>query len=330
MDKKLYFIDNTVLNPYFNLALEEYLLTNKKAGDFLMLWQNENTVVIGINQNAYEEINQDFIAIHNTAVVRRTTGGGAVYHDLGNINFSFITALNETDGFTINDFTKPVIAALNEMGVKAQANGRNDITVDGQKISGNAQRIYKNRILHHGTLLFKPNIENMSGALNVDKRKFQSKSTKSVESRVTSISDYIKDADIGDFKAMLIKNLSAYFSLEKYNLGTDELNIVNRLAKSKYTDQNWTFRAVQPMNFHSSRRFSGGTISISLKIEDENITDCCINGDFMAVSDITPVEKALTGTKFTPKEIRNKIEALPLRNILGEISEDEFIDCIFK
>jgi lipoate-protein ligase A len=327
MNKKLYFIDNKTLNPYFNLALEEYLLTMKKT-DFLMLWQNDNTVVIGINQNAYEEINPEFIAKNKTTVVRRTTGGGAVYHDLGNINFSFITALDESGGFTINDFTKPVISALSKMGVSAEANGRNDITINNQKISGNAQRIYKNRILHHGTLLFKPDIANMSAALNVDKRKFESKSTKSVQSRVVSVSDYV-NSDISHFKAELIKNLAEYFSLTKYSLTADDLKSVNEL-KNKYSNPKWTFRAAQPMNFHSSKRFDGGTLEINLKVEDEFITSCRINGDFMAVSDITPLENALTGTKFLPFEIRNKIAGLPLKNILGGITADEFMECIEK
>ena len=236
MLNKLFFIDNRCTNPYFNLALEEYLLKNISDKSFMLLWQNDNTIVIGINQNAAEEINFDYVKENNITVVRRTTGGGAVYHDLGNINFSFITNLDEESGFTINDFVQPIIRALASMGITASADGRNDITVDGRKISGNAQRLYKNRILHHGTLLFDSNVKKISSSLKVKPEKFTSKSTKSVESRVANISDYLPEGTtINDFREMLLKSIRTESDIEEYKLSDEEIREVTELSK-KYAE----------------------------------------------------------------------------------------------
>jgi lipoate-protein ligase A len=182
-------IINESVNPYYNLALEEYLLKETDPGDDLfMLWQNRPAIIVGRNQNTWDEINLDFVRKNNIAVVRRMTGGGAVYHDLGNLNFTFI-ARDRKESSAILDFARfarPVVDALRELGVPAEFSGRNDIVVDGAKVSGNAQYRYKDLVLHHGTLLFDSRIEDMVQALNVSKDKIASKGVASVRSRVAS------------------------------------------------------------------------------------------------------------------------------------------------
>ena len=186
------YIDSQSHDSYFNLALEEYILKNNEIEeDIVFLWQNTPTIVVGNNQNTIEEINMPFVTEKNIKVVRRLSGGGAVYQDLGNLNFTFIKHLDNTSNTDIKRFALPVAEALNKLGVPAQLTGRNDISVEEKKISGNAQRLYKNKLLHHGTLLFDTDLELMAQVLKVGLDKIESKGIKSVRSRVTNIKPYV-------------------------------------------------------------------------------------------------------------------------------------------
>ena len=187
----MHYLETGSLDPCYNLALEQFVLEYRTEGDWLMLWQNANTIVIGQNQNTAEEIDPAFVAAHGITVVRRMTGGGAVYHDLGNLNYSFITDVGNAEELSIRRFTEPVCRALAAMGVEAETSGRNDIVVDGRKVSGVAQRIAGGRILHHGTLLFDSDPAMIAGSLRADPAKFRSKSAKSVRSRVGMLRDYL-------------------------------------------------------------------------------------------------------------------------------------------
>src|SRR5690554_1895283 len=190
----MYTIINRSTDPRYNLALEEYVLKYlDTTEDIILLWQNEPSVIIGRNQNTTEEINATYIKEHNIHVVRRISGGGAVYHDFGNLNFTFVTNNLRENLNNYRKFTEPVIQALNELGVPAEFSGRNDIVVEGKKISGNAQSYHKNRMFHHGTILFNANLEMVAKVLQVSADKIASKGIKSNRSRVTNILPYLKE-----------------------------------------------------------------------------------------------------------------------------------------
>ena len=215
----VHYLETGSVDPCYNLALEQYVLEHFREGDWLLLWQNANTVVIGLNQNTAEEINAAFVEKHGVNVVRRMTGGGAVYHDLGNLNYSFICDVGNAEELTIRRFTDPVCRALAAMGVDAETSGRNDILVVGKKVSGVAQRITNGRILHHGTLLFDSDPAMIEGALKADPAKFRSKSAKSVRSRVGNIRDYLPaDADLAQFRERLLRELTQD-GKDNYHLG---------------------------------------------------------------------------------------------------------------
>jgi len=203
------YIDSQSSNPYFNLALEEYVLKNFSIEeDIIFLWQNTPTIVVGNNQNTIEEINMPFVNEKKIKVVRRLSGGGAVYQDLGNLNFTFLMSLEKPANLEIKKFALPVVEALNKLGVPAELTGRNDITVEGKKISGNAQRLFRNKLLHHGTLLFDTDLEVMAKVLQVGLDKIQSKGIKSIRSRVTNIKPYLaKQKTILEFRESILSEL---------------------------------------------------------------------------------------------------------------------------
>lgn len=235
------YLETGSFDPCFNLAFEEFVLCNRTEGDYLLLWQNRNTVVVGRNQNTEEEINRPFVSRHRIHVVRRMTGGGAVYHDLGNLNYSLITDAPDAERISMERFTLPVVNALRGLGLDAEASGRNDILVSGRKVSGTAQRLYRDRILHHGTLLFDSDPEMIAGALCADPEKFRSKSTKSVRSRVGNIRSFLPtDMTLEQFWGYL-KSCLCENGFETGELDKQELNRIRNLKREKYDTWEWNY-----------------------------------------------------------------------------------------
>lgn len=236
------FIQNDNTNPYFNLALEEYLLKEFNE-DCFMLWQNEPCVVVGKNQNVLNEINEDFVRENNIKVARRLSGGGAVYHDLGNLNFTFI--INDTENSLRNykKFLTPIIGAFATLGIKAEMSERNDLTINGLKFSGNAQYKNKNRLLHHGTILFSSDLNNVRTALKTNNNK-RGRCVKSIPSPTTNVQDHLKsNLDINDLKIIIqnqIKPTQGYLS--NYNLAVTDIEKTIKLVKEKYATKKWIFK----------------------------------------------------------------------------------------
>ena len=250
-------------NPHLNIALEEYMLRNfSPDNDYLLFYINRPSIIIGSYQNTLEEINYDYVNEKNIRVVRRLSGGGAVYHDLGNLNFSFHTNHDIKSINNFKNFTAPVIKVLQDLGLNAELKGRNDIEVDGRKISGTAQFTNGKRMLSHGTLLFNSELGEVVNALNVKMNKIESKGHKSVRSRVANISEFLNDKiSIEEFRKMLLEGLfQGVEDFETYHLTEDEWKAVHQLKEEKYDSWDWNFGRSPKFNIKRTRRFAAGEI----------------------------------------------------------------------
>lgn len=237
------FIQNDNTDPYFNLSLEEYLLKEFKKEapeDCFMLWQNEPCVVVGKNQNVLNEINEDFLKQNNIKVARRLSGGGAVYHDLGNLNFTFIINDTQNDLRNYSKFTRPIIEVLAKLEVKADLSERNDLLIDGLKFSGNAQYKHKNRLLHHGTILFSSNLNNVRTALKTD-NSIKGRWVKSIPSSITNVQEHLTKAlNIEELKTIIQNHIKGnQETCHIYNLTLKDVEKVTKLVKEKYATDKW-------------------------------------------------------------------------------------------
>ena len=239
----MYYIESPSTDPRFNLALEQYVFDRLDPScHYFMLWQNANAIIVGKHQNTIAEINAAYVKEHDIQVVRRLSGGGAVYHDLGNINFTFIADTGDASQFDFSTFCRPVVKALHSIGVPAEINGRNDMTLDGRKFSGNSQYMKHGRVMHHGTLMFDSDLEVVSQALAVSKDKIESKGLKSVRSRVTNIKPYVKeDIATADFFRILREFMFEEYQLQSYPLTEDDLAAVRELQHQVYDQWEWNF-----------------------------------------------------------------------------------------
>ena len=303
---KLYILETH--DPYYNLAVEEYLFS-QTDDDVFMLWQNEPCVVIGKNQNAYAEVNIDKAKESGIKIVRRITGGGAVYHDLGNVNYTFISSKNEGNGIDFAYFTMPIIEALASLGVSAELSGRNDLLAEGKKFSGNAQHSVGNRTLHHGTLLFNSDLSVLSSVLNVDKEKIQSKGIKSTRSRVINLSEMIENKSVDEFIELL-----AGFVEEKYGIKREEAPKNKDIDELSFRNasESWVFperELVSRYSIRKKKRYDFGIVDICLDMSNDTIKNIKINGDFFGNAPISELESRLVGLKCdTVFETVSKIE----------------------
>ena len=324
------YLETGSTDPAYNLAFEEYVLTHRRAGNYLILWQNHNSVIIGRNQNAAEEIHQVFVEAHGIRVVRRNTGGGAVYHDLGNLNYSFITDAADPENRSASLFTAPIVKALQGLGLDAASSGRNDILVSGHKVSGTAQQLLKGRVLHHGTLLFDSDPDMIAGALNPDPTKFTSKSVKSVRSRVGNIRNFLPaDMNIRDFWSYL-KTALAESGIVPDSLSDDELAQVQALKAEKYDRWDWNFGKSPKFQLCCKHRWNAGLLEIHLSVAGGCITEIEILGDFLAVTDLAPLKTALIGCQYQYIPISTILDKFPLTEYLGGITKEEFLNTILN
>lgn len=326
------YIINENNNPRYNLALEEYVLKNLD-GEYFFLWQNEPTIVIGKHQNTISEINLDYVEKKGIHVVRRMSGGGAVYHDLGNINFSFIQEKKDLADFDFSFFTRPIVDLLSELGIKAEFNSRNDLAIDGKKFSGNAQYIFKKKILHHGTLLFNSEMEELVNSLKVSKDKIESKGLKSIKSRVANIKDYIgedsKIKEVSDFKVALFEHMKNRMEeFEEYVLTENDKKEIEKLKKEKYDKWEWNYGESPEADIYRQRKYTAGKVESYIKLKDGLIENIKLYGDFFSSREIEDLESGLKGKKYMISEIAEYLKTVNVSEYFSGFSEEEILDVI--
>ena len=319
------------VEPEFNLAAEEYVFLHAED-DTVILWQNKNAVIIGRNQNTLSEINRESIEKYGISVVRRITGGGAVFHDLGNINYSIISLNSGPNALNFRKFAEPITCILSSMGVNAEFSGRNDLTVNGRKISGNAQHISGERILHHGTLLFSSDLDKVSEVLTVDPRKIRTKAVSSVRSRVANISEFLPD-DSGMTALDFISVLETYF-IEKMSckllpLTEEENRNINTLAASKYRTWQWNYGNSPKYSFSKTEYLPCGTVEISLEICDGRIINAAVYGDFFSIRPKEEFIALLLGKEHSETALMTLFKSISINDYFVGTDADELIRCFF-
>ncbi|GBF77220.1 hypothetical protein PA598K_05756 [Paenibacillus sp. 598K] len=325
------FIDNGGCHdPAVNLALEEYALRHlpMDEGGYLLFYINEPSIIIGRNQNTIEEIHAEHVEAKGIHVVRRLSGGGAVYHDLGNLNYSILTA---DDGKSFHNFVKfvqPVIEALGKLGVEAAMTGRNDIQVGERKISGNAQYVSKGRMYTHGTLLFDSDMEQIVSALKVKPMKIESKGTKSIRSRVANISEFLPEPmSIEAFKRRLLAEL---FQCEPeqvpvYTLSESQWAEVHELADQRYRSWDWNYGRSPKSNIAHAIKFPSGIIDVRMQVEDGRLAEIRLFGDYFGAHDVAELEERLQGVRYEEGALRERLEGVELSRYFGAITLEQFL-----
>jgi len=318
-------------DPAINLALEEYIFRQLPDNNYLLFYVNEPSIIIGKNQNTVEEINAEYVKEHNLHIVRRLSGGGAVYHDLGNLNFSFIMKDDGSSFHNFKKFTEPVVQALHEMGIEAELTGRNDIQIGERKISGNAQFHSRGKMISHGTLLFNSEMSNVASALKVSAEKYASKSTKSVRSRVANIAEFLQSPmTIEQFRLKILHSIfGSSEQVETYELTKEDWEKIHQLADERYRSWEWNYGRSPKFNMQQRKRIEGvGTFDVRLNVEEGIIKDAAIYGDFFGRGDRNEVAEKLVGLKYTEEQLLELSNSMDLKYYFGPITLDDWMSLL--
>ncbi len=314
-------IQNNNTNPYFNLASEEYILRNFTNNCF-MLYRNTPSIIIGKHQNTLAEINYEFVKNNNIDVIRRLSGGGTVFHDLGNLNFTFIQNAEREDNLVdFKKYTKPIIEVLQDLGIDAKFEGRNDIMINGKKISGNAEHVYKKRVLHHGTLLFSSELKDLSGALNVNPLKYSDKGVKSVRSRVTNISDHLKEEiSVKEFSDRIFSHIrSTNKKARIYQFNHTDIKRINKLVSDKFSTWEWNYGYSPKYIFEKTILAGNKKLEVKLNVEKGIIKKVEFLGDLFENDHLIEIKELLINVEHKESSILKSLQLtfnkIPNKNI---------------
>jgi lipoate-protein ligase A len=305
------YIQNKSTNSYINLALEEYIL-KEFTEDYFLIYRNEPSVIIGKHQNALAEINLDFVNTNDIKVVRRLSGGGAVYHDLGNLNYSFISNSETGNHVNFKKFSQPILEVLNNIGVPAMLEGKSDLKINGLKFSGNAEHVYKNRVLHHGTLLFSSELNLLKNALADNSQYYYSKAVKSNRSSVTNISTYLKEnlniAKFKDFIKEYIKENNPGYT--EYFLSPKDFKEIENLVNSKYATWEWNYGYAPDYFFQKKIKTKSGDVKVELEVVKGIIIHAKIESSFLDKNHIFNLNQMLVGLSHHPETLGSSINQI--------------------
>lgn len=304
-------------DPFFNLATEEYLLKNTRE-EYLILYIDKPSVIIGKHQVAHREADTEYITKNNIPVIRRISGGGAVYHDQGNLNFTFVINGKKGTQVDFRKYTLPVINFLSTLGVEAKFEGKNDLKVNGLKISGNAEHIYHERVLHHGTLLFDSQLDVLKKSLREDKSHYSTRAVSSNPSSVVNLKEVIPGIkDIYEFRQMMLEYFLNQSGNKIYELTSESVNEINSLAETKFRTWEWNYAYGPEYHFNNSFEFAGKSHSCHLFVKDGIIRECEIRGS----DELSEISIKLVGCKHITEELN--------RLFNGVINIDNFAGWIF-
>ncbi|MEO1770242.1 lipoate--protein ligase [Candidatus Enterococcus ferrettii] len=334
----LYVPNDQERDPRVNLAIETYLLRNMPLDEpILLFYINEPSIIIGRNQNTIEEINKEYVEEQGIKVVRRLSGGGAVYHDTGNLNFSFIMP---DDGNSFRDFkklTEPIVEALHKLGVQgAELKGRNDLVIEDKKFSGNAMYSTNGRMFAHGTLMFDSDVDEVVNALKVRKDKIESKGIKSIRSRVTNIKPFLpddkQDMTTEEFRQAILLQIFGVDSVDQvktHELNDEDWKAINQISDEYYRNWDWNYGRSPEFDLERRQRFAIGSIEVRLNVAEGEIKEVKIFGDFFGLGEIKDVEDQLVGTRYEKAALEEAVDQIDLTHYFGNVTKEEFLSLLY-